>query len=120
MKTARLFLAPIQLAAAFQDRFEQLVDRIRNKVPEQRYQEAPAEVVGPAIQQMQYLDDETLSWEMFEELLTSSIDVEAIAKVHPSFVHVISQLSRDEALISGDGFCKCVAHEMPGSRANLS
>lgn len=99
VKTARLFLAPIQLAAAFQYRFEQLVERIRNRVPEQRYQEAPAEVVGPAIQQMQYLHDKSLLWEMFEELLTSSVDVDAIAKVHPSFVHVISQLSRDEALI---------------------
>lgn len=99
VKTARLFLAPIQLVAAFQDRFERMVDRIRNKVPEVRYQEAPPEVAGPAIQQMQYLDDTTVLWEMFEELLTSSIDVEAIAKVHPSFVHILSQLSRDEAVI---------------------
>jgi hypothetical protein len=99
VKTARLFLAPIQLAAAFQDRFERMVERIRANVPEERQVEAPAEVTGPAIQQMQYLHDKTLLWEMFEELLTSSVDSEGISKVHPSFVHIISQLSRDEALI---------------------
>ncbi|MCI0426838.1 MAG: DUF4393 domain-containing protein, partial [Nitrospiraceae bacterium] len=36
---------------------------------------------------------------MFEELLTSSVDSEAMAKVHPSFACLISQLSRDKALI---------------------
>jgi hypothetical protein len=36
VKTARLFLAPIQLAAAFQDRFERFVARVQNKIPEER------------------------------------------------------------------------------------
>ena len=36
---------------------------------------------------------------MFEELLTQAIDADTTAKVHPSFAHLISQLSRDEAII---------------------
>lgn len=99
VKTARLLLAPFQLAAAFQDRFERFIERIRTKVPVERYREAPAEIVGPAIQQMQYLDEDNPLWQMFEELLSCSIDSEAITKVHPSFAHLISQLSRDEAVI---------------------
>jgi len=99
VKTARLFLAPFQLAAAFQDRFERLIERIRARVPEERYSLAPAEVVGPALQQMQYLEEDNPLWQMFEELLTCSVDVQAISNVHPSFAHLISQLSRDEALI---------------------
>lgn len=57
VKTARLFLAPLQLAATFQDRFECLLERVRKRVPENKTVQAPAEVVGPAVEQMKYLDD---------------------------------------------------------------
>lgn len=99
VKTARLLLAPFQLAAAFQDRFERVVERIRTRVPEERQKPPPAEVIGPALRQMQYLDEDNPLWLMFEELLTRAVDSEEISRVHPSFAHVISQLSRDEALI---------------------
>jgi hypothetical protein len=99
IKTARLLLAPFQLAAAFQDRFERVVERIRLRVPEARQTPPPGEVIGPALRQMQYLDEENPLWKMFEELLTRAVDSEATAKVHPSFAFLISQISRDEALI---------------------
>ncbi|MES2535631.1 MAG: Abi-alpha family protein [Pseudomonadota bacterium] len=99
VKTARLLLAPFQLAAAFQDRFERAVERIRVRVPEERQREAPAEIAGPSLQQMQYLEESNPLWQMFEELLTRSVDSEAILTVHPSFAQIISQLSRDEAVI---------------------
>lgn len=99
VKTARLLLAPFQLTAAFQDRFERVLERIRTRVPEDRQRVAPAEIVGPSLQQMQYLGEDSPLWQMFEELLTRSVDSEAISKVHPSFVQLISQLSRDEAVI---------------------
>ncbi len=99
VKTARLLLVPFQLAAVFQDRFERVIERIRSKVPEQRRREAPPEIVGPAIQQMQYLNEDNPLWEMFEQLLTRSVDTQTIVKVHPSFTHLISQLTRDEAVI---------------------
>jgi hypothetical protein len=99
VKTARLLLAPFQLAAAFQDRFERVVERIRTRVPDERQTPPPAEVVGPALRQMQYLEDNNPLWLMFEELLTRAVDSEAAARVHPSFAHLISQISRDEAVI---------------------
>lgn len=99
VKTARLFLAPFQIAATFQDRFERMLERIRNRVPEQRQIQAPAEVVGPAIEHMRHLEDINPLWQMFEELLTSSVDAESLVKVHPSFTHLIAQISRDEAMI---------------------
>lgn len=99
VKTGRLLLAPFQLAATFQDRFERTLKRIRSKVPEERQKEPPAEVVGPALRQMQFLDEDNPLWKMFEELLTRAIDTEAAERVHPSFAHLISQLSRDEAVI---------------------
>lgn len=98
-KTARLLLAPLQLTAAFQDRVEKMIDRIRHKVPEERQIEAPAELVGPTLEKMKYVEEGSLLWEMFEEILTRSIDSEGIQSIHPSFAHIISQISRDEALI---------------------
>lgn len=99
VKTGRLFLAPFQLAAAFQDRFERSVERIRTRVPENRRKEAPAEIAGPSLRQMQYLEEANPLWQMFEELLACAVDAEAVSKVHPSFAQLISQLSRDEAVI---------------------
>jgi len=99
LKTARLLFVPLQLTAAFQDRIEKMISRIGNKIPEDRRIEAPAELVGPAFEKMKYIQDDNLLWEMFEELITRSIDKEGIESVHPSFVYIISQLSRDEALI---------------------
>ena len=99
VKTARLFLAPLQVAAAFQDRFERIIQRISDRVPEERRIEAPAEVIGPALEQMRYLQEDNPLWSMFEELLSRSVDTIEINSIHPSFAHIIKQLSRDEAVI---------------------
>jgi hypothetical protein len=99
VKTARLLLAPFQLAAAYQDRLAGAIERIRTRVPDERQVAPPGEVVGPALRHMQYVDEENPLWKMFEELLTRAIDSETTETVHPSFGHMISQLSRDEAII---------------------
>jgi hypothetical protein len=112
-KTARLILAPLQVTAAFQDRLASMLERIRNRVPESRQIEAPAEVVGPAIEHMRYVDESSPLWTMYEEVLTKSVDADQATKVHPSFTHLVAQLSRDEAWIlyrlRGRGF-KVVDH----------
>jgi hypothetical protein len=99
MKVARLLLFPLQVAGAFQDRVERMLERIRNRVPEDRRIEAPAELVGPALEQMRYVDDRSDLWKMFEEVLTKSVDKDQASTVHPSFTLIIPQLSRDEAWI---------------------
>ena len=99
VKTLRLLLAPLQIAAAFQDRLEHTAARIANRVPEDRRIAPPPQVIGPALEHMKFLEEDNPLWQMFEELLTSSVDAESIATVHPSFAHLISQLSRDEAMI---------------------
>ncbi len=99
VKTARLILAPLQITAAFQDRFERFVDKLRKRVPEERYIEPPAEIVGPSLEQMKYLDEGNPLWQMFEELLICSADRDNISNAHPSFRLIITQLSSDEARI---------------------
>jgi hypothetical protein len=99
VKTARLFLAPFQLAAAFQDRFERFIRRLAADIPDERLIPVPPEVAGPAINQMKYLDEDNPLWKMFETLLRCSVDKERVDRVHPSFTHIISQLARDEGVI---------------------
>jgi len=99
VKTARLFLAPFQLAAAFQDRFERFVRRLAADIPDERLISVPPEVAGPALNQMKYLDEDNPLWKMFETLLRCSVDKDRVDRVHPSFAHIISQLARDEGVI---------------------
>ncbi len=112
-KTLRLILAPLQALAALQDRLERLSKRIDERVPEDRQVEPPLEIVGPALEKLQYVGEGSELSDMFEEVLTKSVDSDEQTKVHPSFSHIISQLSRDEAWILyrlGDGEFTSVDH----------
>ena len=99
VKVARLVLAPIQIGAAYQDRLKTMFTRIATKVPEQQRIAPPPEVAGPTLEGMRYLEEENPLWQMFEEILTKAIDIDEVESIHPSFSRIISQLSRDEAVI---------------------
>ena len=99
VKTGRLILAPIQYASAFQDRLEKAIERIRTRVPEERQVEAPLEIVGPTLEKMRYVREGSELWDMYEEVLTKSVNSDSQATIHPSFSQLISLLSRDEAWI---------------------
>lgn len=98
-KTARLLAFPVQITAAIQDKLEKTLERVKNKVPEERLIEPQLQIVGPIYENIKYLNDNTVLYEMFEELLTRSIDSERIVEAHPSFAYIISQLSHDEAIM---------------------
>jgi Abortive infection alpha len=68
-------------------------------VPPERLVEAPLEIGGPTLEKMRYVREGSELWDMFEEVLTKSVDSEEQAKIHPSFSQIISLLSRDEAWI---------------------
>jgi hypothetical protein len=98
-KTLRLFTLPLQLFSTLQDRVELLLENARKKVPEPRQQLAPPQIVGPILEKIKYIPRDDELFQMFEELLARSIDKDRVEEAHPSFVHIISQLSRDEALL---------------------
>jgi hypothetical protein len=98
-KTARLVLFPFQIGAAIQDKLEKTSERVLNEVPPERRIDPKLQIVGPIYENIKYMDDESILYELFEELLARSIDSERIKEAHPSFIHIISQLSRDEAII---------------------
>lgn len=99
VKVARLVLAPIQLGAAYQDRLKAMFIRIGSRVPEEKRISPPPEVAGPSLEGMRYLEEENPLWQMLEEILTKAIDVDEVKSIHPSFPKIISQLSRDEAVM---------------------
>jgi hypothetical protein len=99
VKSARLVLFPFQIAAAIQDKFERTLERVASKVPPEKRINPKLQIVGPIFENMKYMDDNGVLYELFEELLARSIDSERIEEAHPSFILIISQLSRDEAII---------------------
>ena len=98
-KTARLLLAPLQIAATFQDRLERFLREMNERVPESRRIEVTPEISGPAIESMRFLDESNVLWDLFKEVLFKSADQKYVELVHPSFVQIIKQLTSDEALL---------------------
>ncbi|HET6232493.1 MAG TPA: Abi-alpha family protein [Longimicrobiaceae bacterium] len=99
VKALRLFTAPIQLVATYQDRLRVFLETTMAKVPEERQQAAPSFIAGPILEKIKYLDSNQHLWDLFSNLLARAIDRQRVGEAHPAFVHIISELSPDEALI---------------------
>lgn len=99
VKTLRLFTAPLQVAAAYQDRLERFLKKVNDRVPEERRIDVPPQIGGPALEAMRYIDEGDALWGMFTELLCKAADTRSVALVHPAFVHILQQLTRDEAYL---------------------
>ncbi|GAA4092566.1 Abi-alpha family protein [Mucilaginibacter panaciglaebae] len=98
MKSARLFTMPFQLAANYQDRITKYFERVRNSVPENNQQSAPASLSGPIIERLKFLEEDNYLTDLYLNLLSRAIDIERVNEAHPAFFHIIDQLSPDEAL----------------------
>ena len=99
VKSFRLFTLPFQLAASLQDRLDRYFQKIRNEVPEERQMNSPSMISGPIIERLKYLEENNHLTELFLNLLARSIDTERVNEAHPAFIHLIDQLSPDEAII---------------------
>lgn len=78
------------------------VEKKLEAVPAERQQPAPATIAAPAALQYALLgegDDVADLREMFENLLTASMDSDTASGAHPAFVSMIQQLTPDEARI---------------------
>jgi hypothetical protein len=93
LKTFRLFTAPLQLAAAYQDRFAAFCDKVRAKVPEENQQEAPPEIVAPVMRAFATTSDDSPLMSMFEELMAKAINATTADKLSPAFPDIIKSLS---------------------------
>lgn len=99
IKAARLFLVPIQFAAAYQDRLSNYLEKVRNDVPEENQMQASPSLAGPVLERLKYIEDSNYLKELYLNLLKRAIDKERVNEAHPAFVTLIEQLSPDEALM---------------------
>ncbi|RBO11941.1 Abi-alpha family protein [Pantoea sp. 3_1284] len=99
VKTARLIFAPLQIAASFQDRFERFLSEMNERIPDDRRVDIRPEVSSQAIESMKYIEESDTLWDLFKEVLFKSADKKYVHLVHPSFVQIIKQLTRDEAFL---------------------
>lgn len=67
--------------------------------PEEKLQEPPLSIVGPALEASKYYIEEENLREMFSSLIAASMNSEKNDSVHPSYVDVIKQLSPHDATI---------------------
>ena len=102
IKAFRLFTAPLQLVAAYQDRFRKFCERVREKVPEQHQQDAPPEIVKPVMEALASTGDSSPLIEMFEELMARAIDDREADKLSPTFPRIITTLSPLQAKMIKD------------------
>ena len=72
IKTLRLAFAPIQFAAAVQDRYRDFLDRSVRRVPKEDRVPPPPQILGPVLEGIRYEPEGTPIEEMFSELLSRS------------------------------------------------
>lgn len=99
LKALHLVLAPIQLMAAYQDRFRNFVDNSVRKVPEDRRVQPAPQIAGPILEGIRYEPEGTEIDEMFSNLLANSMDADGFGKAHPAYPNIVKQISRDEAVM---------------------
>ncbi len=98
-KTGRLLLFPFQLLAVGQERAQRWLEAIREGVPPERQTPLPPEIGGPALMALPFATDGGILEALYLNLLNKAGDSENAEAAHPAFVHIISQLSPDEALL---------------------
>lgn len=99
IKGLRLFTAPFQLLGNLQERLVKHLNEVRDSVPEELQIPARPAIAGPVMERLKYLEDDSYLAKMYKELLSRAINKERISEAHPAFIHIIDQLSPDEAII---------------------
>ncbi len=99
IKTIRLVLAPIQFAAAFQDRLANFLDEAVRRVPDKNRMAPVPQILGPVLEGIRYETTGSEIEAMFSELLSRAMDKDRVGEAHPSYPGIIRQLSSDEAKI---------------------
>lgn len=99
VKALKLFMAPIQLLASYQNRLTMYLNKVSSKVPERQHMVAPASIGGPIIEKFKYLEEDNILTELYMNLLARAIDKNRIGEAHPAFLYIIEQLAPDEAML---------------------
>lgn len=99
VKCARLITFPLQCGAHLQDRLSGHIKKVMQQVPQEYAVSPPEEIMSPVFDKLRLFSPDSSVAEMYQNLLASAMDKRFSDKAHPAFIHIISQLSSDEALI---------------------
>lgn len=97
-KTIRLVTFPIQYAAHVQDKVDRGFQRALESIPEECRITPPESLMLEVAEKLKYHPSESLISELYIDLISASMDKTKSKVAHPAFLHIISQLSTDEAL----------------------
>lgn len=99
----RLALSPANFVLrTAQEAFDYAQNQVQERFTKWRTDPAdvvppPPEVVGPVVQALQYINDDSSLHDMFLNLLARAMDKNTQGSIHPAFAEVIRQLSPPEA-----------------------
>lgn len=99
VKTLRYLTYPIQAAAIRQDLIDRRIAQAVSDVPESQRISPPDSLLLEVSDKLKYQVSDNLVSDMFVDLLSASMDSERVKLAHPSFIHLITQLSSDEAFL---------------------
>lgn len=98
-KTLRYITYPIQYAAHKQDLIDRRMAEALSDVPEDRRIKPSDSLILEVADKLRFQINDNLVSDMYVDLLSASMDSNKVNLAHPAFIHLISQISRDEALL---------------------
>lgn len=102
-KTINLALDPLRgLIWGYEQVREYLVASVTDRlklIPKERIVPPKTSIAGPLLQSIRFSADEEAIREIFANLLARAMDANTKDIVHPAYVHIINQLTPDEAKI---------------------
>lgn len=96
IKALRLFTAPIQLIATYQDRLTKYLNKVVESIDEKNQIPPAPSLSGPILEKIKYLDETNYLTNCYLSLLQKASDIQTVHIAHPSFFSIIEQLSSDE------------------------
>ncbi|MEH5098375.1 Abi-alpha family protein [Atlantibacter hermannii] len=98
IKTLRVLTYPLQVAAHKQDLIDLRFARALDTIPSDKRTMPPASLVLEIADKLRFHPEDSVISELYVDLLSSSMNSDKVQKAHPAFIHLIGQLSSDEAL----------------------
>ena len=86
-------------ADQLEEKYRMFIEDAVNKTPYKKMKNPNPAIVGPLLDYVKYVFDEDDLSDLFNNLLSSAINKDKENLVHPSFVHIIKQLSGMDAQI---------------------
>ena len=111
MRGLRLFTAPFRLMGNLSERLDRILERARKTVPPDQQAQSPANVAGPVLEKLRFIEDGSVLQEMFLSLLTASIDKRKQAEAHPAFPNIIGSFDDEEAFFFYDLAALHIIHD---------